>query len=72
MVLLAAAAALAILPPIPHPVSASIQATATIRVVQGVLLKLDGTPNADAPGPHSAMLRSSDGTTQTVKLIEFQ
>jgi hypothetical protein len=72
MLLLAAAAAIAPMPATGHPVSASVQATATIRVVQGVTLKLDGSANADAPTARNAVVRSSDGTTEQMKLIEFQ
>lgn len=73
MVLLAAAAAAAATQTLTfHPVAASVQATATIRVVQGVALKLDGSINANAPTPRSTVLRLSDGSTQSAKLIEFQ
>jgi hypothetical protein len=48
------------------------QATATIRVVAAVRLKLDGSDNPGAPPARNAVLRSSDGTAQPAKLIEFQ
>ena len=71
MVLLATAA-LAATPPQPRPVSASVQATATIRVISGVQLKLDGTNNPGAPSPRDSNIKSADGSVQPAKLIEFQ
>jgi hypothetical protein len=76
MVILAAAAtaaaALASSTPAAHPVSATAQATATIRVVSAVRLKLDGSENPGAPASRDTVLRFSDGTLQDAKLIEFQ
>lgn len=71
MVLLAAAA-LAATPPQPHPVSAVAQATATIRVISAVQLKLDGTSNPGAPPPRDSVVKAADGSVQRAKLIEFQ
>jgi hypothetical protein len=67
-----AAAALVTLPPQPKPVGAVAQATATIRIVAAVQLKLDGSPNAGAPPPRNSVITASDGSRQRVKLIEFQ
>jgi hypothetical protein len=73
MILLVVAAAVFASPSPPsHPVSAMAQATATIRVVAAVRLKLDGSDNPGAPPARNAVLRSSDGTAQPAKLIEFQ
>ena len=69
--LLVAAAALVTAPP-QSRVSASVQATATIRVVSGVTLKLDGSPNPGAPPAREIVLKAADGTRQPVKIIEFQ
>jgi hypothetical protein len=69
--LLLAAAALVASPPPPR-LAAVAQAAATIRVVSAVRLKLDGSPNADAPAPRPTVLRFTDGTNRLVKLIEFQ
>lgn len=69
--LLLAAATLVTAPPPPR-VSASVQATATIRVVSGVTLKLDGSPNPDAPPAREIVLKAADGSTQPMKVIEFQ
>ena len=68
--LLLAAAALAPTPP-PYPYRAVVQATATIRVVAGVRLKLDGSDNPDAPAPRDSLVKAPDGTSQPAKLIEF-
>jgi len=69
--LLLAAVALVAAPP-SRSVSAVAQATASVRVIAAVRLKLDGSPNSDAPPPRKAQLRSADGSRQPVKLIEFQ
>ena len=71
MVLLAAAA-LAATPSQPHPIGAVAQATATIRVVSAVRLRLDGAANPDAPPPRDSLVKAADGSAQSVKLIEFQ
>lgn len=65
------AAALVAIPAAPTGVSASAQATATIRVVRAVRLRFDGTPDADVPPLREAELRI-DGSIRKVKLIEFQ
>jgi hypothetical protein len=69
--LMFAAAALATTLPEPRG-SAVAQATATIRVVTGVRLKLDGSPNPNAPAARDSIVRAPDGTSQAAKLIEFQ
>jgi len=71
MVLLALAA-LTATPVQAHPVSAVAQATATIRVISAVRLKLDGTTNPGVPQPRDGLVRSADGSVQQAKLIEFQ
>jgi hypothetical protein len=73
MVFLAAAALAATPPSPPRPVAAVAQATATIRVISAVRLKLDGAaPNPDAPAPRQSVVKTSDGSVQAAKLIEFQ
>lgn len=69
--LLLAAAIIAVEPP-PRPASAAAQATATIRVIRAVTLKLDGSGNDAAPRARAAFVKSPDGSRQPVKLIEFQ
>ena len=69
---LIAAAALATASPPPSAPPFSVQATATIRVIASVRLKLDGSANPGAPRVRDAVLRLADGTSQPAKLIEFQ
>jgi hypothetical protein len=69
MLLLAAALATALSQP---RFSASVQATATIRIVSGVVLKLDGSPNPGAPPAREILLKAADGSIQPIKVIEFQ
>jgi hypothetical protein len=52
--------------------TATAQATATIRVLRAVTLKLDGSPNADAPPPRDTVVTMADGTRQPTKVIDFQ
>jgi deferrochelatase/peroxidase EfeB len=56
----------------PHAPSLTVQATATIRIIASVRLKLDGSQSEGAPPPRNAVLRFADGTSQPAKLIEFQ
>ena len=69
--LILAAAALATVQA-PPKMAATAQATATIRVVRAVRLKLDGSRNPDAPPARAARIKAADGTHQPAKLIEFQ
>jgi hypothetical protein len=71
MLLLAAAAAIAAPQPSnrrPAPVVA--QATATVRIVSGVRLKLDSPTNAGAPPAHDSKVMTEHGK-QPARLIEF-
>lgn len=73
MIWLAAAAAATVAPP-SNRASASVvvvQATATVRIISGVRLKLDSPNNADAPAAHDSMV-IADGTQKPARLIEFQ
>ena len=70
--LLIAAAALAASSPPPRPTGAVAEATATVRILRAVELKLDGSPNEGAPAIRDSSLRAADGTGQRAKLIEFQ
>jgi hypothetical protein len=47
------------------------EATATVRIISGVRLKLDSTENKDAPRAHDAMV-TADGTPHRARLIEFE
>lgn len=72
MLILAAAVAIAAAPP-PNAArgSAVAEATATVRIVSGVRLKLDSPTNPDAPPAHDAKV-SVDGKDQAARLIEFE
>lgn len=56
----------------PTRATAAVQATATIRVLRAVALKLDGSVNADAPAPRDSIVKFADGSIQRVKVIEFE
>lgn len=49
----------------------AIEATATVRIVAGVRLKLDSPTNADAPPAHDGKIRAG-GKDQPARLIEFE
>ena len=70
MVLFVAAALLASPPP-SRPVTAAVQATATIRIVTAVRLTL-GADNRDAPPARDCAIKLDDGSLRPAKLIEFQ
>jgi hypothetical protein len=71
MILLAAASIASALPP-SRPVTAAVQATATIRIVTAVQLKLGAAINPGAPPVRDSIVMSADGSSQPAKLIEFQ
>jgi hypothetical protein len=71
MMFLITAAAIATVAP-SAGTSPRVQATATIRVIRGVVVKLDGSSNPDAPSARDSLVKSADGSTQQLKLIEFQ
>lgn len=52
-------------------VTATAQARATVRIVQAVTLKMSGEPNAHAPRPRMATVRT-EGQARRVRLIEFE
>jgi hypothetical protein len=73
MFTLAAAAALVTAPsPDRRPAPAVAQASATVRIISGVALKLDSPTNPDAPPAHDAMVTTKDGGTRPARLIEFE
>jgi hypothetical protein len=57
--------------PPPPPVPPVVQARATVRIISGVRLKLDGKPNPDAPRPREAVIHTDRGPKQA-RLIEFE
>ena len=50
----------------------TVSATATIRVVSGVTLKLGEANNPGAPPTQDSTIHSADGASLPAKLIEFQ
>ena len=71
MFLLAAAALISSPPATPGPQPAVAQARATVRIISGVRLKLDGSPNHDVPAAHDAVVHT-DGKAHGARLIEFE
>jgi hypothetical protein len=73
MLLIAAAVALASVPAPPSsPTSATAQATATIRIVEAVRISFAARDNLGAPPARDSVIRASDGTVRSAKLVEFQ
>lgn len=70
--ILLAAAVLAVTPPPTPRFTASLQATATIRIVSAVRVKLGEANNPGAPAARESEITLADGTRQAAKLIEFQ
>jgi hypothetical protein len=64
--------ALASTPPEPRPAAATVQATATIRILTAVRLTLGAPMNPDAPPLRDGVVRLTDGSLLPAKLIEFQ
>lgn len=65
-------AAIAFAQPQAHAPSSVAQATATIRVIAAVRLKLDALDNAGAPRARDTRVKVVGGSEQPAKLIEFQ
>ena len=68
----AAAASLAGSAPDRAPAPVAVQATATVRILAGVRLKLDSATNEGAPKARDAIVKMKDGSEQPARLIEFQ
>jgi hypothetical protein len=73
MLWLAAAALTAAPPQTPtsSPVRAVVQAQATVRIISGTRIRLDGQPSPDAPPPSDGVVHT-EGAAQPARLIEFQ
>ena len=77
-ILTAAAAAAGLATKAPAPTAAppttavSVHATATVRILSGVRLKLEAATNEGAPKARDAIVRLKDGSEQPARLIEFQ
>jgi hypothetical protein len=70
---LAAAAAIATsAPPTQGPTAARVQARVTVRILEGVRLKLDSPTNAGAPRARDSIVVTQGGERQPAKLIEFE
>ena len=55
------------------PARPLVQARATVRIVHGVSLRLDGGPNHEAPVPRQAMIELERGSEKVAaRLIEFE
>ena len=74
MILLAATALSTTSPPDSQPSRSAVtaQATATIRVISGVTLKLGEAINPGAPPTQDTIVHAPDGTIVPARLIEFQ
>lgn len=51
---------------------AVVQATATVRIISGVRLRLDSAVNANAPMAHDSVVTTTDGVQHNARLIEFE
>jgi len=73
MLWLAAVATLASAPQnaAPQPTRAVVQATATVRIISGTRIRLDGQASADAPPPTDGVVHT-EATAQKARLVEFQ
>jgi hypothetical protein len=72
LLIVAAAAIVAQAPPTGAPPPRVVaQASATVRIVSGVRLKLDSARNEDAPPAHDSIV-TADGTPRRARLIEFE
>jgi hypothetical protein len=57
--------------PSSQAVRATVQAQATVRIMSGVLIKLDGTAAPESPAAGESIVHI-EGAAQSVRLIEFQ
>jgi len=53
------------------PVRAVVQAQATVRIISGTRIRLDGRPSTDAPPPNDGVVHT-EGAAQPARLVEFQ
>jgi hypothetical protein len=67
----ALAVATSVAPSAPASVGPAVQARATVQIISGVRLSLDGHANADAPAPRDSVIQTN-GESQAARLIEFQ
>lgn len=69
--LAAAAIAASTSAPPSGPAPVSVEATATVRIVSGVRLRLDSMTNVGAPQSHQAVV-IIEGNPRIARLIEFE
>lgn len=55
-----------------RPSSSAAQATASIRIISGVELKLDAVENLGAPAAHESKVTTEEGQVRPARLIEFE
>ena len=67
----AAIAASTSAPPSGGPGPVVVEATATVRIVSGVRLKLNALRNVGAPRAHDTIV-TADGSQKVARLIEFE
>ena len=73
MLLLSVALAAASMADQPPPRSGvSVQATASIRILAAVRLKLDGSANPHAPPARESLVHNRDGSRERARVIDFQ
>ena len=53
------------------PTRAVVQASATVRIISGTRINLDGRPSSDAPAPSDGVVHT-EGSAQPARLVEFQ
>ena len=71
MLLLAVASIVASRPPARVQPLVVREATARVRIISGVRLKLDSRVNPDAPDAHDSQV-TADGSLRPARLIEFE
>ena len=71
MLWFASAAMIAATPQNAPPTGAIVQAQATVRIISGARIRLDGQVGADGPPPSDGVVHT-DGAAQLARLIEFQ
>lgn len=55
----------------PRPVSATVRATASIRIISGATISW-GTASSELPKMRLSQVRDATGAAQPIKLIEFE
>ena len=66
------ATAVIVAAPSPASVTATVQATATIRVERAIRVRLDGSVSPGANPPRESRVKLADGSSQPVRVVEFE